>query len=128
MSEQTTDRHLVVCLKCGKLVDERGCVPSVDYKESICPDCQQAKHAPSPWGIGLETDNESIQIISSDGQDLATVRQYPLKANATLIASAPELLAAAFLLIDDTSIDEPLECASFDALRSAILKATGGTE
>ena len=54
----------------------------------------QTKHTPGPWAIGMDTDDESAQIISADGQHLATVEQYPLEANAALIAAAPALLEA----------------------------------
>lgn len=34
------DRHSVNCFICGKLVDERDCIPGSDGEGSICPDCQ----------------------------------------------------------------------------------------
>jgi len=49
-------------------------------------------HAPGPWAIGLDTDNERAQVISSDGQHLCYIEQYPLIPNAALIADAPLLL------------------------------------
>jgi len=52
------------------------------------------KHSRGPWAVGIETDDHEAQIISADGQHLATVEQYPLEANAHLIASAPEMLEA----------------------------------
>ena len=57
------------------------------------------KHAPGPWAVGFQTTDDSAQIISADGQHLATVEQYPLAPNARLIAAAPELLAALQLLL-----------------------------
>lgn len=34
------DKHSVNCFKCGKLVDERECIPNVEEGGSICPACQ----------------------------------------------------------------------------------------
>ena len=51
-------------------------------------------HSRGPWAVGIETDDNEAQIISADGQHLATVEQCPIEANAHLIASAPEMLAA----------------------------------
>ncbi len=55
---------------------------------------KQTNHTPGPWAIGFESDDEQAQIISVDGNHLATVSQYPLAENAALIAAAPDLLAA----------------------------------
>tara|TARA_Y100001963_G_scaffold87631_1_gene121121 strand:- start:1438 stop:1755 length:318 start_codon:yes stop_codon:yes gene_type:complete len=50
--------------------------------------------ADGPWAIRRVWDEDSAQVISNDGQHLATVTQDPLIANANLIAAAPELLNA----------------------------------
>ena len=55
---------------------------------------QQSKATAGPWAIGLETDEESAQIITAEGWHLATVAHDPVMANARLIAAAPDLLAA----------------------------------
>jgi len=54
-------------------------------------------HTPGPWAIGLETDENDGhgQIISPEGEHIASVSMYPIVANARLLAAAPELLEAA---------------------------------
>ena len=42
-----TDKHSVGCYFCGRLVDERECIPADEYNEndggSICPECLKIK-------------------------------------------------------------------------------------
>lgn len=91
-----------------------------------------AKHTPGPWyvehhveipfdpdmlvnGCTITTDNEHIAFGFGDGNG---------RANALLIAAAPDLLAAC-----EAAIWEADNCdgrVSVDALRAAIRKAKGG--
>ena len=94
-------------------------------------------HTPGPWGIdrdirrGMEWNNHIVDqrrgyaicfMAHSDGQ--APERD---KANAHLIAAAPELLDAINSLCDriDDEGCTPLDWAEFTAARAAIAKATG---
>ena len=90
-------------------------------------------HAPAPWSINIITTNEHAEsrfiLRDSKDDDIATIHGQDFwgegigKANATLIASAPELLAAlkGVLRVADRATDE------FDAARAAISKAEGET-
>lgn len=98
---------------------------------------QQAKHTPGPWGI--ETEHALITIGASGAGKIACVFQTVLagdpKANARLIAAAPELLAAlketletlgdiADKLAHGSPMRNDLE-AQYAAIRAAIAKAEG---
>jgi hypothetical protein len=55
---------------------------------------EEVKHTPGPWKVDAPY---ILEIQSSDGQHVATVRHTPdwlEAANAHLIAAAPDLLAA----------------------------------
>jgi hypothetical protein len=70
----------------------------------------EAKHTPGPWVVGVSHDGKQFMIVGDDGEaEVAIVMPHrPLqrmtmpvmlasndeKANARLIAAAPELLAA----------------------------------
>jgi len=45
IEDSMIDKHSVNCYFCGKLVDERDCIPADDYNEndggSICPECMK---------------------------------------------------------------------------------------
>ena len=83
------------------------------------------KHAPGPWAVGFQTTDDSAQIISADGQHLATVEQYPLAPNARLIAAAPELLEAYEAALECIIKHVPAtEFAPREWLRAAIARAT----
>lgn len=67
------------------------------YGGSVIKELQpesDAAHTDGPWAIGIQVDPDGAEVISNDGQHLATVTQDPLIANANLIAAAPELLNA----------------------------------
>jgi hypothetical protein len=89
-------------------------------------------HTKGPWAIGMETDEETGQVIASDGSHLARVESYPVMENTLLIAAAPELLEAckALILRFDRACDEgrcnPVFLESERAsMRAAIAKAEG---
>lgn len=50
-----------------------------------------ARQTMAPWAIGLDSDNERVQIITADGGHLCYVEQDPLLPFARLIAAAPDL-------------------------------------
>ena len=35
------DKHSINCIACGKLVDERDCVPAKDGEGEVCLKCQE---------------------------------------------------------------------------------------
>ena len=58
---------------------------------------ERAKHAPGPWEVGGEYQDE---VWSADGSCLCTVRQGDdAEANALLMAAAPDLLMACKALV-----------------------------
>lgn len=86
--------------------------------------------AQTPWTWGLETNDESVQIISTDGQHLATVAQYPIWENANLMIAAPlllEALKAMMIFQDHEQYNDDPDDAENEALRLArfAIKAAG---
>jgi len=85
------------------------------------------KHTPAPWKF--KDTGASAKIISADGGTIATIivtskgTPEEKKANARLIAAAPELLEAAQKALDDC-VDLIGTEAGY-ALEAAIAKATG---
>ena len=95
------------------------------------------QHTPGPWNVSVE-DNNSF-ICDQDGYTVAEIYARSARlanhvnANARLIASAPELLAALECLdnyvCNSLSSDYPtgidIESDAFLKARAAIAKATG---
>lgn len=90
-----------------------------------------AKHSPAPWtwnkhycGLVASNGDPVLQFYEYEGMLLAGFDKYE-KANARLIAAAPELLEALNLCLAQL---EPsmttLEFEAADAARAAISKAT----
>jgi hypothetical protein len=52
------------------------------------------EHTPGPWAVGIETTEETGQVIAADGSHIAYVECDPVPENTRLIAAAPELLEA----------------------------------
>ena len=84
------------------------------------------EHTPGPWTV----DNQYIH--GPDGiRFLAVAGDGAGQANARLIASAPELLAAcmsALRALEDNIQPGPMDEDAKTGLREAIAKATGGAE
>jgi hypothetical protein len=51
------------------------------------------KHTPGPWNYQATAGDHDFAVYGLDGRDIALVRNFH-KANAQLIAAAPDLLAA----------------------------------
>ena len=105
----------------------------------------KTQHTPGPWNIrnpqiGTVKEDDGLITIGSDaGKHIATIRTGGLpyepsteaKANAALLASAPELLNAleAVLYAADTMAAHAIVAGRFDAMRDkgrqAIAKARG---
>ena len=102
-----------------------------------------AKHTPGPWAVGHEMNSErpgSVPVVAMVRDSLGGKMHVAFvngmageqEANARLIASAPDMLAALRGMLDGlrvpTSVDDQNAereeaCA---AARAAIAKATGG--
>jgi hypothetical protein len=95
-----------------------------------------AKHTPGPWSIYSITFKGYHQIAGAQGGRLCQVLPFEdeYKANARLIAAAPDLLAALQVLFDEAdsfSIDgvyfneKCMGHKGLDMARAAIAKAEG---
>ena len=86
------------------------------------------KHTLGPWGLGLG-DNESQDVCTETGEHICTVEQYPIKENALLIASAPDLLKALKIIANSEEQHGDTVVCDFETLqgvaRAAIAKAKG---
>jgi hypothetical protein len=93
-----------------------------------------AQHTPGPWSDGMSSSYDGRtsyrSVIADMGTHFVTVAKVPrfndpqAKANAALIAAAPDLLAS---LIQVISIADR-KTDVFQWARSVIAKATGETE
>jgi hypothetical protein len=96
------------------------------------------KHTPGPWclsqiGAGFEIESSSGEIVAQSQQVLGDCRHEIRRANARLIAAAPELLEALQAIVNtkiavlcERAADRAtLEQLLFNA-SVAIEKATGG--
>jgi hypothetical protein len=98
------------------------------------------KHTPGPWRLehGIVSAPHGLFITRDvqDGEryvarmDGSTHAALETKANARLIASAPELLDAAIKLLDDQfrHNDFATWCADRKLAREVIARATGATQ
>lgn len=99
-----------------------------------------SKHTPGPWRVehrciyGKNGDYITRDIGSGSSDyvarmDASTMQAFDQKANAQLIASAPDLLDVAIKLLDDTlrHNDFATWCADRKLAREVIAKATGET-
>ena len=97
---------------------------------------QQPTHTPGPWRVGRKLSN--CVVVTAEGKDIGTVsiNKYTdnaiNEANARLIATAPELLAALKTLVGllDVQADEMEEAGiailpEREAARAIIDKAEG---
>ena len=88
-----------------------------------------AKHTPGPWQVN---NNDPLQVCDSDGEKrgcspIANTRgkRGEAKANARLIAAAPELLAALESLLDYDNLGAYERANVRKQSRAAIAKAKG---
>jgi len=89
----------------------------------------EVKHTPGPWIVDEDMSND----VMAGGELLATA--YPMKrddlpgswkANAALIAAAPELLEALKALLDVAPLAETVSCGQIHLqAKAAIRKAEG---
>lgn len=86
------------------------------------------KHSPAPWSIdelvqcSIHSGDKFIALIN----DSSSFSRGEHKANAHLIAAAPELLEALIKLTNYVSDDSPLRNTDeFDLAKAAITKALG---
>jgi hypothetical protein len=93
------------------------------------------KHTAGPWAVArlIPQSNEYIRTIKAGDEHIAHVGDFingmdEARANARLIAAAPELLKAAQLLIKLAGMDGriyELDEEGIAAAEAAIIKATG---
>ena len=93
-----------------------------------------AAHTPGPWHASSTHLGAAFDIGAEDGSSVALVHGFlengakEFRANARLIAAAPDLLKAAKALLARWPTDQhegsPLKDEA-DALRAAVLKAEG---
>jgi hypothetical protein len=95
-----------------------------------------SKHTPGPWNIGTKNGarvwSENGETLIADADASESLRKEIKKANARLIAAAPDLLEALTKLLDmnercDAGFAPHVELrfAIRDMARAAITKATG---
>ncbi len=68
--DRAIDAHSVNCIKCGKLVDERECMPGNDFEGDVCPSCQDSTPAEHELGIDLQATGETMADFDDDGNRL----------------------------------------------------------
>jgi len=88
----------------------------------------ETKTTPWPWRAaytaGHETHGQSVVYAEADGKDIAVI--YDGKANARLIAAAPDLLAALCEIMDDVDLGiQAVGNINGKNARAAIAKAKG---
>jgi hypothetical protein len=49
------------------------------------------EHSPAPWALGLETTEETGQVIARDGSHVCYVECDPVMENTRLIVAAPKM-------------------------------------
>lgn len=83
------------------------------------------KHTPGPWHVGVG--QAGVIVYNAKGWAIANAVVYhgehdreECKANARLIAAAPDMLAALRMICDaGIPLAEPIERAMLDAIRKA---------
>ena len=83
-----------------------------------------AAHTPGPWTFKRGV--YRIEVRTTPERSYAF--SLSDEANARLIASAPELLAALEALCEDKYLADPINADRMRNAREAIAKATGGAE
>jgi hypothetical protein len=89
------------------------------------------RHTPGPWAVST-SDGEAYWVCSSaEGKnefgDMACTKEE-MKANASLIAAAPDMLKALEEALTDSSFEDghaKLTMDTLDLIRAAIAKARG---
>ena len=87
-----------------------------------------AGHTPGPWRYDYES-GYCGEIIAANGSSVCSFDDEPNKADAKLIAAAPELLAVLQSILERTKESGYLfkDSRELYAAKAAITKATGGT-
>ncbi|MFA5379870.1 MAG: hypothetical protein WC455_29190 [Dehalococcoidia bacterium] len=89
----------------------------------------ESKHTPGPWGIDINSVGEyliSAGPIGTPVDYLAVItNRKRSKANARLIAAAPELLEALAFCVEALEVEAPIYRDHIAQARAAIAKAKG---
>ena len=97
---------------------------------AVKDDTKASSYTPGPWHASRETFGGTTFIRTDDDKTIAFLRGYkaPYKANAQLLAAAPELLEACWAMVTSFHAVEymqPHMKESTDMARKAIAKALG---
>ena len=89
------------------------------------------KHTPEPWNVGEGPHKRNREVFDGNGflvADCRTCCKEPEteKANARLIAAAPDMLEALRELLADPYLSDPINADRMTCARAAIAKAEGG--
>lgn len=89
-----------------------------------------AQHTPGPWNVETRTQRgefvRTSHITTPDGSHLANIGPCNIDANATLIAAAPDMLAALFGMMNKYGDKSQFPtCDASISARAAISKAEG---
>lgn len=85
-----------------------------------------AEHTPGPWTVGERPGDRPFCVVNFDAR--TAVCQAWTRANARLLAAAPDLLAACEGVMRRVNAGLSPTAAEFAAVEFAIAKATGNTE
>ena len=85
------------------------------------------KHTPGPWKAYSLKDTSGQWFVEGPDVEICCVSGagYDNKANAQLIAAAPEMFGALEMLWDEIPLNERLSWAAYQNIAQAIAKAKG---
>ena len=86
-------------------------------------------HTPGPWFVTTQDDYPTGEVSADPMGVRHIVTTYcdDAKANARLIAAAPELLAALGRLLESGDVLDAADAGALKQARAAIARATGAT-
>ena len=88
-----------------------------------------SKHTKGPWRIYQNPRTETVHIIGYKSDHICVLGPYPYddegKANASLIAAAPEMMAILKEIKSDMEIDKPYFREDYNRIKDLISKAEG---
>jgi hypothetical protein len=83
---------------------------------------EAVKHTPGPWAT------DDCSVVHANGEPIAEIYdgRKTFRADARLIAAAPDLLAFVQMLVDGAENDKPEPADLMDKAKALVLRATGG--
>lgn len=86
------------------------------------------KYTPGPWTTYLNTmDDVIIRKMNAAGYEVCVIAKGAKYKDARLIAAAPDLLDALYMVLDDPDALDGRP-RTYECVREAIAKATGETQ